>query len=116
MFGDLSLDTGLQIAQFGAWLFVAWFSWQQSRHRATREHVDVIEQRLVDQERKLDVLYERIAHLPTADQVAHLSIDLRAATTELRGVDGHIKSLNKQIEAAWRRMDRVEEYLSSRPT
>jgi len=73
------------------------YTWLSRRHAATSSD-------LSDVEKSVAVISERILHLPTQPQVAALDASVRELSAEIHG-------LNKRLEAAGQRLNRVEDYL-----
>lgn len=87
------------------WVLVGFYAWANGRHRATRDHVERVERTQADQRRELDVLQERIRHVPTAAEVAQVSAEVRVLAAKLDGLGSGIETINV-------RLHRIEDYMS----
>lgn len=101
---DGQLDLALKGLQLVLWIVVGVYTWQQGRHRATREHVERVERAAVEQQRQIDVLTERMAHVPTAGQVADLTASVRELVALFRGISGKVEQVDL-------RLNRIEDFL-----
>lgn len=101
---DGNLDFALKALQLVLWIVVGVYTWQQGRHRATREHVERIEKASGEQQRQIDVLTERVAHVPTAAQVADLTASVRELVALFRGISGKVETVDM-------RLNRIEDFL-----
>lgn len=104
--GDI--DLGLRVLQFVLWALIGIYTWQASRHRATRDHVERVERTVQDQQRHIAVLNERLAHVPSAGEVAELTGSLRELVAELGGLKAQVTQVNL-------RLNRIEDFLHRRP-
>lgn len=87
------VDFAFRVVQLLLWIAVGLYTWQSSRHRATRDQVTALELKIVR-------LEERLEHLPTSHAITRLGESLAALT--------------ERIDAALHRLDRVEQYLQGR--
>lgn len=97
-------DIGLKVVQFVAWIFVGAYTWQQSRHRVTTSQVDALKDKVTALQGEVDVLEERVRHLPTAPEVAALTASVREMSAFFQGLQG-------QFKGVMLRLDRIEEYM-----
>jgi hypothetical protein len=97
-------DLALKVLQLVLWAMVGAYTWQQARHRATREHVEHLEREVGELRREHGVLAERVRHLPTAREVAELTGAVRELGAKFSGVESG-------QAAALVRLSRIEDYL-----
>lgn len=102
------IDLALRVLQFVAWVLIGIYTWQAARHRATRDHVERVERAAAEQQRQIDVLTERIAHVPTAAQVAELTACVRELVACFKGLTATVDQLDQ-------RLTRIEDFLHGRP-
>lgn len=87
----------IQIAQFVLWAVLGVYSWQSSRHRATREHVERVEQSVQSLTARVDVFEERVQHLPSREELAGLYTEVKVLSERLQGTTRAVDRLELQL-------------------
>lgn len=104
------------VAQWAVTAAVGVYVYIESRSRASRDQLEAIrashEVRLDSVERLTGILAEKLAHVPTANELAKLT----NAVTELKGeVRGTMGAFRERYDSIQHRTNRIEAFLDSVP-